>query len=171
MIMSENKKRIWFLAFRQGLLILIISAVVAVTVNRFRTEGISIIGDWSLEARMTTADGRLMIISLEEARKFFEMRGATFIDARHEEQYLEGHIEGALSLPWDSFDDYFVEIVDQLDPARPIITYCDGETCDLSHELALFLKDIGFDDSRVLVNGWSRWLKAGLPVVTDPGAE
>jgi rhodanese-related sulfurtransferase len=171
MIMSEIKKRICILAFREGLLIVIISAVVALTANQFHPGSISIFGEWSLEARMTTADGNLMIVSLEDARKLFEIQEATFIDARPEEDYYKGHIEGALSLPWIRFDDYFVEIVDQLDPGKPIITYCDGETCDLSHQLALFLIDMGFDDSRVLVNGWSLWLKAGLPIKTDPGAE
>ena len=111
-----------------------------------------------------------MIISLEEARKLFENQEATFIDARPEEQYHEGHINGALSLPWQGVNDYFIEIAEQLDPNQPIISYCDGETCDLSHELALFLIDMGFTDSRILVNGWSLWIKAGLPITTGPDA-
>jgi 3-mercaptopyruvate sulfurtransferase SseA len=47
-----------------------------------------------------------------------------------------------------------------------LITYCDGESCDLSHELALFLKEMGFENVRVLVNGWSVWQQAGLPFQT-----
>jgi rhodanese-related sulfurtransferase len=170
MFMSENKKRIWRVAFRQGLSILVISLLVALAVNQFRPGNISIIGDWSLETRMENADGGLMIISLEEARKLFENQEATFIDARPKEQYHEGHINGALSLPWQGVNDYFIEIAEQLDPNQPIISYCDGETCDLSHELALFLIDMGFTDSRVLVNGWSLWIKAGLPITTGPDA-
>jgi rhodanese-related sulfurtransferase len=169
--MSENKKRIWSAAFRQGLSILVLSTVVALTVNQFRAENINIVGNWSLEARMTTADGDLMIISLEEARKLFEIQEATFIDARPKEQYHEGHITGALCLPWQSVNDYFIEIAEQLNHNKPIICYCDGETCDLSHELALFLVDMGFTNSRVLVNGWSLWNKAGLPVATGPDAD
>ena len=45
-----------------------------------------------------------------------------------------------------------------------IIAYCDGEHCDLSHELALFLKEMGFENARVLVNGWTVWQQAGLRV-------
>jgi len=45
----------------------------------------------------------------------------------------------------------------------PIITYCDGETCNLSHDLALFLKDMGFAHVNVLVNGWTLWIEKGLP--------
>jgi rhodanese-related sulfurtransferase len=168
--MLENKKRIWSIALRQGLSIFVISTIAALTFNQFRPGNINIFGDWPLETRMTTADGDLMIISLEEARKLFENQEATFIDARPEEQFLEGHINGALSLPWQKVNDYFIEIAEQLDPNQPIISYCDGETCDLSHELALFLIDMGFTNSRVLVNGWSLWIKAGLPITTGHGA-
>jgi rhodanese-related sulfurtransferase len=171
MFMSENKKRIWSVAFRQGLSIFVISTVVALTVNQFRPQNIDIVGNWSLEARMTTADGDLMIISLEEAQKLYENQEAIFIDARPEEQYHEGHITGALCLPWQKVNDYFIEIAEQLDPHQPIISYCDGETCDLSHELTLFLIDMGFTNSRVLVNGWSLWIKAGLPIATGSDAD
>ena len=41
---------------------------------------------------------------------------------------------------------------------------CDGETCELSHDLALFLRDAGFVNTRVLVNGWTLWQQAGLPM-------
>jgi len=171
MVMSENKKRIWILAFRQGLAFIVISAIVALAVNQFRPGRINIVGDWSAEARFRSDDGNLMVIAFEEARKLFESQDATFIDARPEGQYHQGHIKGAMSLPWQSVNDYFFEIEEQLDSSKPIITYCDGETCELSHELALFLKDMGFNNSRVLVNGWSLWLKAGLPVASDSDAD
>jgi len=170
MVMSENKKKIWILALRQGLSLIVISVAIALTVNQFRPGGINTVSDWSVEVRFTSADDALMVISFEEAGKLFELQEATFIDARSEEHYHQGHIKGALSLPWQSVNDYFIEIADQLDTNEPIITYCDGETCELSHELAVFLKDMGFNDSRVLVNGWSLWLKAGLPVASYSGA-
>jgi len=54
-----------------------------------------------------------------------------------------------------------------------VIAYCDGESCSLSKDLALYLFFRGYDNVRVLVNGWSRWLEAGLHVTedTDEGAE
>ena len=42
----------------------------------------------------------------------------------------------------------------------------DGDTCDLSKELALLLENPGFSKARVLVNGWSVWQQAGLSVET-----
>lgn len=60
-----------------------------------------------------------------------------------------------------------MDMADCLEGSEAIVTYCDGESCDLSHELALFLKEMGFENVRVLVNGWSVWQQAGLP--TDAG--
>ena len=48
----------------------------------------------------------------------------------------------------------------------PLLVITDGESCDLSHELALFFKEMGFENVRVLVNGWTVWQQAGLPTET-----
>ena len=57
------------------------------------------------------------------------------------------------------------DIAAQLDEKDTIITYCDGENCELSHDLAMYLKDMGFTNVRVLVNGWTVWQNAGLPTL------
>jgi len=70
--------------------------------------------------------------------------------------------------PWDVFrngtDRQFIEATKDISPDATIITYCDGETCNLSHNLALFLLDMGFSNVRVLINGWTVWLEGNLPV-------
>lgn len=58
----------------------------------------------------------------------------------------------------------FIGITQDLDLETPIVTYCDGETCELSHDLALFLRDAGFTNTRVLANGWTVWQQIGLPI-------
>jgi len=57
--------------------------------------------------------------------------------------------------------------VDGMSNDTLIITYCDGENCDLSHELAIFLRDMGFPNVKVLVNGWTVWQEMNLPVEGD----
>jgi rhodanese-related sulfurtransferase len=46
---------------------------------------------------------------------------ALFVDARPENQYAQGHIHGALSLPWQDVDRYFVEIADPLEEQKRIV--------------------------------------------------
>lgn len=163
--MGFNNK--WFQAVWQTGALVILSAVVALGVNALRTERLPLVGDFSVAARITTATGERMDISIEEAEKLFFTHAAVFVDARPVEDYARGHIKGARSLPWQSVDIEFIGVTSDLALDTQIVTYCDGETCELSHDLALFLRDAGFLNTRVLVNGWTLWRQAGLPTASD----
>jgi rhodanese-related sulfurtransferase len=156
----------WFRATWQIPALVVLSTVAALAVNALRTDRLPLVSDFSVAARMTTATGERMDISLEEAEKLFFTHSAVFIDARSVEDYANGHIQGARSLPWHDVDLNFMAVTADLELTTPIVTYCDGETCELSHDLALFLRDAGFTNTRVLVNGWTIWQQAGLPVAT-----
>ena len=144
----------------------VLAVVFGLPFNFARSGGIPLIGDWSLEARLTSVTGERLDISLPEAEKLFGSGAAVFLDARSVNAYAQGHIQGARSLPWQEVDQFFAELAESLEPDTPIVTYCDGETCSLSHDLAVFLKDMGFTNVHVLVNGWTIWQTAGLPVET-----
>jgi rhodanese-related sulfurtransferase len=160
-----------FQAFRQVLLLMAMAGLLALTVNHWREAPLPLIGDWSATALRTGGDDNNLSISLEEARQLFEQKAARFLDARPQSQYENGHISGALSLPMQNATDAFTEIAGQLENTGTLITYCDGESCELSHDLAIFLKDLGFTDVRVLVNGWTVWQEAGLPDTTGGAAD
>lgn len=160
----DPKKTAFRLALWQAPLLVFTALVLALAVNHIRDDRLPLIGDWSVEARFIDSSGESHTISLEGSLHLFERDEALFLDARPESQYAEGHIKGALNLPWQDLDRYFLEVVDRLDGPKTIITYCDGVACDLSHELTLFLKEMGFEKVYVLVNGWSLWKEAGFPV-------
>lgn len=151
-------------ALWQTALIVVMAGLIAVSVNHYRSDGIALIGDWSADARYSAAAGDSLVIGLEEAGRLFRQEAALFLDARPHGQYLQGHIRGALSLPWQEVERHFMAVVEQLEAAGTLVSYCDGESCELSHELALFLKEMGFENVRVLVNGWTVWQQAGLPI-------
>jgi rhodanese-related sulfurtransferase len=163
-----GSKAIWGRAARQTMVLVILSAVAAVSVNALRPDRLPLVGDWSAAARIITATGERMDISIYEAENLFFTDAAVFIDARPVQDYAQGHIQNARSLPWQEVDLKFMGVTEALDLEMPIVTYCDGETCELSHNLALFLRDAGFLNTRVLVNGWTLWQQAGLP--TESGA-
>lgn len=91
--------------------------------------------------------------------------GALVVDAREREEFADGHIPGAINVPYDdAMRD--PELVKQLDArGRPIIVYCSGGTCESSRYLAeLMMRD--FQLKRVLVyeGGFPEWAAAGKPV-------
>jgi len=163
-MMQSNEK--WKVALVQAVVILAIALVLGLVVNAVRSGGIAMIGDWSAEARLTAPTGESVIVSLSEAEKMFADKATVFMDARSKEEYDAGHIQGAISLPWHEVEQQIMGVVERIPPDRLIITYCDGETCALSKDLALFLKEMGYEKVRVLVNGWSLWKGAELPVET-----
>jgi rhodanese-related sulfurtransferase len=134
------------------------------SINQFRNSRLPLFEDWSAEARLVSPSDERLDISLVEAKKLFLQKAAIIIDARPEDDFEKGHIRGARSLPWQKIDRKFMEVTKDISVDTPIITYCDGETCELSHNVAKFLLDLGFTDVRILVNGWTKWQKADLPI-------
>jgi rhodanese-related sulfurtransferase len=154
----------WIRSIRQLSLIVLAAAAVALISNHFRSSPLPLVGDWSPEARLTSPSGRQMAITLDEAKVLHQSMGAVFLDARPLEEFTKGHVQGSISLPWLEAEQRVMDVTADMANDAVIITYCDGDTCDLSKELALLLENLGFSNVRVLVNGWTLWQNAGLPV-------
>lgn len=147
--------------------LILLAVIFAVCVNGLRADPILLLEDWSIETRFADAAESSLIIPLGRAWELFENGAVLFVDARLPDEYAKGHIYGALNLPWQAVDHYFAEAAQRLEGPQTIVAYCDGEGCDLSHELALFLLAMGFERVRVLDNGWPLWQAAGLPTAVD----
>ncbi|MGD0058720.1 MAG: rhodanese-like domain-containing protein [Verrucomicrobiia bacterium] len=101
-------------------------------------------------------------MALDEAKALWGGGTAFFLDARATADYRAGHIAGALSLPIEEFDDHYPQIQPMLSPDSTNVVYCDGVDCDLSHRLMDRLRQLGYHNVRLLVNGWTTWHSAGL---------
>ncbi len=44
-----------------------------------------------------------------------------------------------------------------------VIAYCNGEACSLGEDLALMLSDMGYENVKVLISGWTVWTQNGYP--------
>lgn len=102
-------------------------------------------------------------VTLEQAHKLFN-NGVTFIDARDVGDFLAGHISNSINIPFDDFDNHKQKL-DQLSKDKPMVIYCGGTDCDLSHLLANLLFEKGYKQVYVFFGGWYDWLDAKYPVV------
>lgn len=105
----------------------------------------------------------IQFIGIFEAEDLFAGGNAVFLDSRAEEKYLEGHILGAVNIPFEGGE----RIVEEQLPfprEATLIVYCDGNECQSSVLLAKVLAEFGFEDIRVFFGGWAEWIAAGLPL-------
>ncbi len=145
----------------QSLCIITLSTVLALGSNALRPHGLPLL---HAEESAVDLDNGGETISVKDAAMLFLSGRAVFLDARSRFEYEDGHIQGALPVPAEEFDFIAGELTPKLQGKEVLITYCDGERCPLSHELAASLHTAGFDNVRVLVNGWTLWNRENLPV-------
>ena len=161
---TEKKRKIAVRGVWQAGGIILVAAILGLLVNQIQSERLPLTTDWSPEARLTLDAGENIAISLEEARKVFHSKEGVFLDARSSELYEQGHIMGARNLPWQAVDEYFDAVMEDIPKDRLVIAYCDGEDCALSKDLAIELLFRGYENIRVLINGWSVWQENQFPV-------
>lgn len=115
------------------------------------------------------AVGRPVQIEIGAVKEFVDMAGAVMVDARESWEYEEGHIPGAISLPYDVAisDPGLLETLDT--GGKPIITYCGGGACELSLSLAHDLLFAGHERVAVYMGGFPEWVEAGYAVKTPAG--
>jgi len=160
------KKALIIKTLKQVLFIVLITLVAGFVSNLFRTDKISFVENRSKKINQAKLSGNNLEISLEEAVILFRKNAAIFIDARPLEEYNAGHIKDAISFPYEETDEKFIQVMSGISEDNVIITYCDGETCELSMDLAVFLRNTGYTKVRALSNGWSVWQQKRLPVET-----
>jgi len=114
--------------------------------------------------------GRPVPIDLAGLKQFVDAGAAVVVDARDPDEYVAGHIPGAVNLPYDAaISD--PERLEAFDPGgKPVITYCGGGTCEVSLSLANELVfSRGLSPVAVYMGGFPEWEAKGYPVTS--GAE
>ena len=104
-----------------------------------------------------------MMVNLEFSKYHFDAGSVIFIDARDPSDYETGHIQNAINIPYDYYEDY-EDVMDGLDDAGVYIIYCSGDECSLSIDLADYLyTEKLIDKLLVFEGGWPEWKEAGYP--------
>ena len=100
-------------------------------------------------------------ISRKELQHRLRRGSVTVLDVRPEDEFVLGHVPGALSIPLGVLK----KRLSELDPSKEIVAYCRGPYCVLSFEAVALLRERGFNVRR-LEDGLPEWRAARLPVVT-----
>ncbi|HKJ04334.1 MAG TPA: rhodanese-like domain-containing protein [Geopsychrobacteraceae bacterium] len=102
-------------------------------------------------------------VELQEVQELIAS-GALLVDARHGDDYLLSHPEGAVSLPLGEIDQRLETFRKEVPADRVLITYCNGFGCPDSFDLGVLLLQAGYQQVRVFEGGFPEWRDAGLPM-------
>ncbi|EDY81959.1 rhodanese-like domain protein [Verrucomicrobiia bacterium DG1235] len=134
-------------AVSQSLLILALAVVLSVVAFVLRPEALP----WSATEHE---------VDLEAARL---LDGALWVDARVEEDFKRGHLNGAISVNEENWEMGFMALLEVWTPGSPIVVYCSSQSCLRSHHVAERLREeLGVEEAFALDGGWEAMVEVGL---------
>jgi rhodanese-related sulfurtransferase len=159
-----------------GVGVVVFATLLGIVVNAVRPNGVSLIQSGapvSTAQRGAHADSAAGdtthalaegAISLAEMKRLFDEGTVIILDARDASEYEQGHIPGAINIPYDRIPEYFDILNSQVPMDAHVVVYCRSVTCDFSDQLATELKIMGYRNVSVFSGGWDQWTMAGYPV-------
>ena len=109
-------------------------------------------------------------VPADQMKRLYDEGVTVILDARSPAEYAEGHIPGAINIPYDELPQYLETLQFEAATDQSVVCYCRGPLCDFSDHLATELRLMGYGDVKVYRGGWDEWTEAGHPAVTgmDP---
>lgn len=99
-------------------------------------------------------------IAPEELNKMLGAKSKIIVvDVRPSGQFFEGHIDGAINVPFATVNAY------DFPKKKTLVLYCGGTDCSLSGKAAKILMERSYKDVRVLTGGLPAWEGKGFPVI------
>ena len=110
--------------------------------------------------KIVTVDEVARLVALGPEKGSFEL-----VDSRPLVRYNEGHIPGAISIPYREFNEFAGKLPKEKD--KLIIFYCGSRVCYLSLSSACKAEKMGYTRVKVFADGLHAWKKTGNLVVSS----
>lgn len=168
---------------REALIILILCVIIGLIMNAISPKGIALIRDDSGRFAIDSSNikksdlqkrGKLnkggfyepVNIPVSAAKQLFD-ENIKFIDGRLPEEFQQGHIKGAINIPYIDFKEKSREekreIMKNLDTLQMLVSYCGSDSCEISIDNAYEMAKAGYNDIKIYLGGYKEWSKLGYP--------
>lgn len=107
------------------------------------------------------AQSKLITVSPADFKSKLAQKDATIIDVRTPEEYVTGHLAGALNINFNDTDN-FSTYLDTLEKNREYLIYC--RSGNRSGQALKIMKDKGFTNITDLEGGITAWNSIGYPI-------
>jgi rhodanese-related sulfurtransferase len=114
-----------------------------------------------ITAKLVAGREEFVSIDRDTLRKGLRDGSILLLDVRPENEFTNGHLAGAVSLPIDNLSDRLRD----LPRSQQIVAYCRGPYCLFASDAVRLLRDHGFQAIRY-DEGVADWKVAGLPITS-----
>ena len=111
----------------------------------------------------STGSATTVNLNVSEFSQKITEPGVIILDVRTPEEFVSGHIEGALNIDFNSGN--FANEITRLNPSENYAIYC--RSGSRSGQAASIMHKAGFHDVSNLNGGVIDWTNAGLPLVLN----
>ena len=148
--------------------LLALSAVLGILANFVRPEATRLpwMGDWAHHIETKAFRAGIPVVFLAGARERVEDSAVVVFDARTQTEYEAGHLPRAHNLPVGEADVRLGAFAHLLTPQTAILVYCGGADCADALDLALKLREFGFESLALYPGGYAEWTQYGGRVRT-----
>ncbi len=87
------------------------------------------------------------------------------VDVRSEDGWNQGHIPGAVHLP---YREIAARAPQEIDPDTPVVVYCWSPGCNAGAKAAVEFAKLGYR-VREMIGGYEYWVREGLPAESAAG--
>lgn len=141
--------------------VIALSTAVAFMFNALRTERLPLVMPFPPEYQCPSRISEGLAMGVQEALVRHGRGEGLFVDARSKAFFDQGHIEGAINVPYSFLDPVPEDAFARLREPGSIIVYCNTEHGERSRLMAGELTDGGLKEVFYLEGGFLGWVEAG----------
>jgi len=98
-------------------------------------------------------------VNVHEINRLSHSPTVTIVDARHQKEYEQGHIDGAICIAIDADIAACQKALRGVPYSNRIIIYCQSSGCPYSEIVAGKLRSVGYKEIALFQEGWLGWEK------------
>jgi len=154
--------------FFQSLIIIAASAILGFSANALNPNGVKIgartgpgdtKSDTTFSVLQDEPPDEPLVIGKTKIKSLMNNDNIVLIDARLPEEYEQGHMPGAVNIPFERLGRH-IEQMDALPKDKWLVCYCGGPPCDLGELLAYELFNMGYQYVAIYQAGLDDWKKS-----------
>jgi rhodanese-related sulfurtransferase len=151
------RRKYWWKLFSQTVSLLVVCGFVAITYHVLSPIGF--LNNPSAVAEVTRRYYAVDVpeIAISEMQQLVEQKSAVIYDTRYRQDFVQGAIPGAISLPINSNLVERKQILQGIDNEKKIVLYCQSSGCRFSDSVATFLKFNGYYNISIFRGGYREW--------------